>query len=188
MVCFNKKIRKPLNVTLTFLTKDLIDFPQILVKKKKKRKKKNGLKNLYYIHFRITGSPSNLSGSHWCDLFTNRTIFRSKSHLFSSQWQSFNKTQQPIKFQNKCNKVVIKLRDVQLWSEIILVISNKIGAARSFNFQITRMFADHIAFHSVELPLWTSWIVLSYRDRHRSYFSVGIFFSAIIHNPSNRKQ
>ena len=36
MVCFNKKIRKPLNVTLTFLTKDLIDFPQILVKKKKR--------------------------------------------------------------------------------------------------------------------------------------------------------
>ena len=40
MVCFNKKIRKPLNVTLTFLTKDLIDFPQILVKKKEKKKKK----------------------------------------------------------------------------------------------------------------------------------------------------
>ena len=185
-----KKIRKPLNVTLTFLTRDLIDFPQILVKKKKrkKRKKKNGLINLYYIHFRITGSPFNLSGSHWCDLFTNRTIFRSKSHLFSSQWQSFNKTQQPITFQNECNKVVIKLRDMQLWSEIILVISNQIGAARSFNFQITRMFADHIAFHSLELPLWTSWIVLSNRNRHLSYFSVGIFFSAIIHNPSNRKQ
>ena len=33
-----KKIRKPLNVTLTFLTKDLIDFPQILVKKKRKKK------------------------------------------------------------------------------------------------------------------------------------------------------
>ena len=40
MVCFNKKIPKPLNVTLTFLTKDLIDFPQILVKKKEKKKKK----------------------------------------------------------------------------------------------------------------------------------------------------
>ena len=34
-----KKIRKPLNVTLTFLTKDLIDFPQILVKKKEKKKR-----------------------------------------------------------------------------------------------------------------------------------------------------
>ena len=62
-----KEIRKPLSVTLTFLTRDLIDFPQILVKKKKKKKekKKNGLINLYYIHFRITGSPFNLSGSHW---------------------------------------------------------------------------------------------------------------------------
>ena len=35
-----KKIRKPLNVTLTFLTRDLIDFPQILVKKKRKKRKK----------------------------------------------------------------------------------------------------------------------------------------------------
>ena len=35
-----KKIRKPLNVTLTFLTRDLIDFPQILVKKKEKKEKK----------------------------------------------------------------------------------------------------------------------------------------------------
>ena len=33
-------------------------------KKEKKEKKKNGLINLYYIHFRITGSPFNLSGSH----------------------------------------------------------------------------------------------------------------------------
>ena len=33
-----KKIRKPLNVTLTFLTKDLIDFPQIWLKKKKKKR------------------------------------------------------------------------------------------------------------------------------------------------------
>ena len=35
-----KEIRKPLSVTLTFLTRDLIDFPQILVKKKKRKKRK----------------------------------------------------------------------------------------------------------------------------------------------------
>ena len=35
-----KEIRKPLNVSLTFLTRDLIDFPQILVKKKRKKRKK----------------------------------------------------------------------------------------------------------------------------------------------------
>ena len=40
---------------------------------------------LYYIHFEITGGPCNLIGSNWCDLFTNRTIFCFKSHLFPSQ-------------------------------------------------------------------------------------------------------
>ena len=40
---------------------------------------------LYYIHFEITGYPYNLIGSQQCDLFPNRTIFCSKSHLFLSQ-------------------------------------------------------------------------------------------------------
>jgi len=39
----------------------------------------------YYIHFEITGDPCNLIGSQQCDLFTNRTIFCSKSHLSPSQ-------------------------------------------------------------------------------------------------------
>ena len=33
-------------------------------------------------------------------------------------------------FQNGCNKVVIELRVVQFWSEIILVISNRTRIAR----------------------------------------------------------
>ena len=37
---------------------------------------------LYYIHFEITGYQCNLIGSQQCDLFLNRTIFCSKSHLF----------------------------------------------------------------------------------------------------------
>ena len=41
-----------------------------------------GLKHFYYIHFEITGYPCNLIGSQQCDLFLNRTIFCSKSHLF----------------------------------------------------------------------------------------------------------
>ena len=49
--------------------------------------------------------------------------------------------------------MVIELRVVQLWSEIILVISNRIRAARSFDFEITRMISDQIALHSVQLPL-----------------------------------
>ena len=56
-------------------------------------------------------------------------------------------------FQNGFNKVAIELRVVQFWSEIILVISNRTSAARSFDFEITRMISDQIALHSVQLPL-----------------------------------
>ena len=58
-----------------------------------------------------------------------------------------------MRFQNGFNKVVIELRVVQFWSEIILVISNRTRAARSFDFEITRMISDQIALHSVQLPL-----------------------------------
>ena len=49
--------------------------------------------------------------------------------------------------------MVIELRVVQFWSEIILVISNRTRPARSFDFEITRMISDQIALHSVQLPL-----------------------------------
>ena len=49
--------------------------------------------------------------------------------------------------------MVIELRLVQFWSEIILVISNQTRAARSFDFEITRMISDQIALHLVQLPL-----------------------------------
>ena len=52
--------------------------------------------------------------------------------------------------------MVIELRVVQFWSEIILVISNQTRAARSFDFEITRMISDQIALHSVQLPLLTA--------------------------------
>ena len=49
--------------------------------------------------------------------------------------------------------MVIELSVVQFWSEIILVISNRTSAARSFDFEITRMISDQIALNSVQLPL-----------------------------------
>ena len=55
--------------------------------------------SIYYIHFKITGYPCNLIGSQQCDLFPNRAIFCSKSHLFLSQWEWDSKTKQPIRFQ-----------------------------------------------------------------------------------------
>ena len=52
--------------------------------------------------------------------------------------------------------MVIELRVVQVWSEIILVISNRTRAALSFEFEITHMISDEIALHSVQLPLLIS--------------------------------
>ena len=60
-----------------------------------------------------------------------------------------------MRFQNGFNKVAIELSGGQFWSEIILVISNRTRAARSFDFEITRMISDQIALHSVQLPLYT---------------------------------
>ena len=57
-----------------------------------------------------------------------------------------------MRFQNRSNKVVIELRAVQFWFEIIFMISNRTRAARSFDFEITRMISDQIALHSVQLP------------------------------------
>ena len=45
-------------------------------------------------------------------------------------------------FQNGSNKVAIELRVVQFWSEIILVISNRTRAARSFDFEIIRVISN----------------------------------------------
>jgi len=58
-----------------------------------------------------------------------------------------------VRFQNGSNKVAIELRGVQFWSEIILVISNRTRATRSFDFEITRMISDQIALHSIQSPL-----------------------------------
>ena len=52
--------------------------------------------------------------------------------------------------------MVIEPHVVQFLSEIILVFSNRTCAARSFNFEITRMISAQIALHSVQLPLFIS--------------------------------
>ena len=59
-----------------------------------------------------------------------------------------------MRFQNGSNKVVIEHRAVQVWSKIILVISNRTRFGRSFDFEITRMISDQIALRSVQLPLF----------------------------------
>jgi len=62
-----------------------------------------------------------------------------------------------VRFQNGSNKVAIELSGVQFWSEIIL------RAARSFDFEITRMISDQIALHSVQLPLLSMKQLTQYR-------------------------
>ena len=52
--------------------------------------------------------------------------------------------------------MVVELRVVQVWSEIILVISNRTRAAPSFDFEITRVISYQIALYSVQLPLLSS--------------------------------
>ena len=49
--------------------------------------------------------------------------------------------------------MVIEPRVVQFWSEIILVISNRTRAARSFDFEITQIISTQIALHPDQLPL-----------------------------------
>ena len=49
---------------------------------------------------------------------------------------------------------LIELIGVQLWSKIILVISNRTRTACSSDFEITRMISDQIALHSVQLLLF----------------------------------
>ena len=72
------------------------------------------------------------------------------------------------RFQNGFNKVVIELCGVQFWSEIILVISNRTRAARSFDFEITRMISDQTALHSVQLPLYINTNVHLSKPRRRA--------------------
>ena len=62
--------------------------------------------------------------------------------------------------------MVIELRVMQFWSEIILVISNRMSA------QITRMISDQIALHSVQLPLLIRVSILSIFVLNRVSFLV----------------
>ena len=60
---------------------------------------------------------------------------------------------------------------MQFWSEIILVISNRTRAARSFDFEITRMISDQIALHSVQLPLYIKIRIYTSIIKIRMYIS-----------------
>ena len=79
-----------------------------------------------------------------------------------------------MRFQNGFNKAVIELRVVQFWPEIILVISNRTRAARTFDFEITRMISGQIALHTVQLPslittfhlIFMSWLRQSFDNEH----------------------
>ena len=95
---------------------------------------------------------------------------RQKSHCLANLATFVVKTKWMnliVQFQNGFNKVVIELRVVQFWSEIILVISNRTRAARSFDLQITRMISDQIALYSVQLPFLTTTSLVQERRAKR---------------------
>ena len=64
-----------------------------------------------------------------------------------------------VRFPNGCIKLGIELRVVHVWSEIIIVISNRTRAASSFDFEVSKskeracMISDLIALLSVQLLL-----------------------------------
>ena len=65
---------------------------------------------------------------------------------------------------------MIELGVVQFWSEIMLVILNRTRAARSSDFEITRMISDQIALHSVPLYITKLIMTLTSKDSiHRLY-------------------
>ena len=66
--------------------------------------------------------------------------------------------------------MVIELRVLQFWSKIILVISNRTRATRSFDFGITRIISDQIALHSVQLPLYITSVAFIMVGRCNSTF------------------
>ena len=78
--------------------------------------------------------------------------------------------------------MVIELSGVQFWSEIILAISNRTRAARSFDFEITRMISDQIALHSVQLPLLINYemFVYIYKEGMISRFIKSILKSLVV--------
>ena len=71
--------------------------------------------------------------------------------------------------------MVIEPRVVQFWSEIILVISNRTRAARSFDFEITRMISAQIALHAVQLPLLI-------RSSHIRFLYIHSYFCFVVKN------
>ena len=66
---------------------------------------------IYYIHFKITGNPCNLTCSQWCNLFKESTMFCSKLHLFPSQWGHLNKMPQSIVWRNQSNCTKMKKKN-----------------------------------------------------------------------------
>lgn len=68
---------------------------------------------IYYIHFKITGNPCNLTCSQWCNLFKESIMFCSKLHLFPSQWGHLNKMPQSIVWRNQSNCTKMKKKRIE---------------------------------------------------------------------------
>ena len=97
----------------------------------------------------------------WMNLISNWLCTASIKYL---NWPS------PLftRFQNGCNKVVIEPRVVQFWSEIILVITNRTCAARSFDFEITHTISTQITITNN----WLFWAT----DARFNYIFINNFY------------
>ena len=80
--------------------------------------------------------------------------------------------------------MVIELRVVQFWSEIILVISIQLALRARSIFEITRMILDQIALHLVQLPLLITLVHL-YSDLLEKRFPIKVRVSGPSVEPNN---
>ena len=80
-------------------------------------------------------------------------LFPLFSKLATDQYEFGTEINWILQFHYGCNKVVLKLRVMRFWSEIILVISNRTRAARSSDLKNTRMISNQFALHSDWLSL-----------------------------------
>ena len=139
----------------------------------------------YYNHFEIIGYPCNVIGSQRCDLFPNRTIFCSKSHLFS--WPM--RMAQNNKTTNQISRLFLNLPITLQENERQKSLFSNFGnfccqsLIKSFNWTSGRailvwnhtcdfktnscccMISDQIALHSVQLPL-----LITMRKLHHLYW------------------
>ena len=113
--------------------------------------------------FHVIGLLRNLVAEEWVSYYKPNLIV-SHSNLYPREliknvfeiWLVHSGTKTP-----KISSSHLKWWNTYLNGEVLHVIWNRTCAARSFDFEITRMISAQIALHSVQLPLFSTPILIS---------------------------